>query len=167
MPVYDTALAPGWQNWSWAKADLSVELTGQRPQTHPRRGGSLPGALPASRPVQHDGHDETLAADPGLGTGRGSAHLRAHRRQGRSAKANTSSSAIRAGRRSSCRWPRSASRTRPSTASGCRTPRRRPAEVLRHRDQDPLTPGAASTYALAARGPDNRATRNSAGWTLR
>jgi len=28
MPVYDTALAPGWQNWSWAKADLSVELTG-------------------------------------------------------------------------------------------------------------------------------------------
>jgi len=28
MPVYDTALAPGWQNWSWAKADLSVELSG-------------------------------------------------------------------------------------------------------------------------------------------
>ncbi len=28
MPVYDTALAPGWQNWSWAKADLSVELNG-------------------------------------------------------------------------------------------------------------------------------------------
>ena len=28
MLVYDTALAPGWQNWSWAKADLSVELTG-------------------------------------------------------------------------------------------------------------------------------------------
>lgn len=28
MPVYDTALAPGWQNWSWAKADLSVDLTG-------------------------------------------------------------------------------------------------------------------------------------------
>ena len=26
--VYDTALAPGWQNWSWAKAELSVELTG-------------------------------------------------------------------------------------------------------------------------------------------
>jgi len=26
--VYDTALAPGWQNWSWAKTDLSVELTG-------------------------------------------------------------------------------------------------------------------------------------------
>jgi hypothetical protein len=28
MPVYDTALAPGWQNWSWAKVDLSVELNG-------------------------------------------------------------------------------------------------------------------------------------------
>lgn len=28
MPVYDTALAPGWQNWSWAKADLSIELSG-------------------------------------------------------------------------------------------------------------------------------------------
>jgi hypothetical protein len=28
MPVYDTALAPGWQNWSWAKTDLSVELNG-------------------------------------------------------------------------------------------------------------------------------------------
>lgn len=28
MPVYDTALAPGWQNWSWAKVDLSVELSG-------------------------------------------------------------------------------------------------------------------------------------------
>ena len=28
MPVYDTALAPGWQNWSWAKADLSVDLSG-------------------------------------------------------------------------------------------------------------------------------------------
>src|SRR6187401_3036372 len=28
MPVYDTALSPGWQNWSWAKADLSVELSG-------------------------------------------------------------------------------------------------------------------------------------------
>jgi hypothetical protein len=28
MLVYDTALAPGWQNWSWAKADLSVELSG-------------------------------------------------------------------------------------------------------------------------------------------
>jgi hypothetical protein len=26
MPVYDTALAPGWQNWSWAKADLSIEI---------------------------------------------------------------------------------------------------------------------------------------------
>jgi hypothetical protein len=28
MLVYDTALAPGWQNWSWAKAELSVELKG-------------------------------------------------------------------------------------------------------------------------------------------
>lgn len=28
MLVYDTALAAGWQNWSWAKADLSVELNG-------------------------------------------------------------------------------------------------------------------------------------------
>ena len=28
MLVYDTALAEGWQNWSWAKADLSVELSG-------------------------------------------------------------------------------------------------------------------------------------------
>jgi hypothetical protein len=28
MPVYDTALAPGWQNWSWAKAELSIELQG-------------------------------------------------------------------------------------------------------------------------------------------
>lgn len=26
MPVYDTSLAPGWQNWSWAKADLSIEI---------------------------------------------------------------------------------------------------------------------------------------------
>ncbi|HEV7606642.1 MAG TPA: hypothetical protein VGO61_04860 [Steroidobacteraceae bacterium] len=28
MTVYDTALADGWQNWSWAKAELSVELKG-------------------------------------------------------------------------------------------------------------------------------------------
>ena len=28
MSVYDTALAPGWNNWSWAKTDLSVELKG-------------------------------------------------------------------------------------------------------------------------------------------
>jgi hypothetical protein len=28
MPVYDTALASGWQNWSWAKTELSVELNG-------------------------------------------------------------------------------------------------------------------------------------------
>jgi len=28
MIVYDTALAAGWQNWSWAKAELSVELNG-------------------------------------------------------------------------------------------------------------------------------------------
>src|SRR6187551_975730 len=28
MLVYDTALADGWENWSWAKADLSVELSG-------------------------------------------------------------------------------------------------------------------------------------------
>jgi hypothetical protein len=28
MTVYDTALAPGWENWSWAKAELSVELGG-------------------------------------------------------------------------------------------------------------------------------------------
>ena len=28
MQVYDTALAQGWQNWSWAKADLSVEISG-------------------------------------------------------------------------------------------------------------------------------------------
>jgi len=28
MVVYDTALASGWQNWSWAKTELSVELNG-------------------------------------------------------------------------------------------------------------------------------------------
>jgi hypothetical protein len=28
MTVYDTALAAGWQNWSWAKAELGVELNG-------------------------------------------------------------------------------------------------------------------------------------------
>jgi hypothetical protein len=28
MIVYDTALGDGWQNWSWAKAELSVELGG-------------------------------------------------------------------------------------------------------------------------------------------
>jgi hypothetical protein len=28
MTVYDTALANGWQNWSWAKTELSVELNG-------------------------------------------------------------------------------------------------------------------------------------------
>ncbi|MEO8061244.1 MAG: hypothetical protein ABI821_00710 [Pseudomonadota bacterium] len=28
MPVYDTTLAPGWSNWSWAKTELSVELKG-------------------------------------------------------------------------------------------------------------------------------------------
>src|SRR5262245_61206497 len=28
MVIYDTALANGWQNWSWAKAELSVELNG-------------------------------------------------------------------------------------------------------------------------------------------
>ena len=26
--VYDTSLAPGWDNWSWAKAQLSTELSG-------------------------------------------------------------------------------------------------------------------------------------------
>jgi hypothetical protein len=28
MIIYDTALASGWANWSWAKTELSVELTG-------------------------------------------------------------------------------------------------------------------------------------------
>jgi len=28
MLVYGTALGDGWQNWSWAKAELSVELQG-------------------------------------------------------------------------------------------------------------------------------------------
>jgi hypothetical protein len=28
MSVYDTALGAGWQNWSWAKTELSVELQG-------------------------------------------------------------------------------------------------------------------------------------------
>jgi hypothetical protein len=28
MTVYDTALAPGWDNWSWAKSELGVELSG-------------------------------------------------------------------------------------------------------------------------------------------
>ncbi|HTU65183.1 MAG TPA: hypothetical protein VMF52_04500 [Steroidobacteraceae bacterium] len=28
MTIYDTALAPGWENWSWAKTELSVELGG-------------------------------------------------------------------------------------------------------------------------------------------
>jgi hypothetical protein len=28
MTVYDTALAPGWENWSWAKTELSIELGG-------------------------------------------------------------------------------------------------------------------------------------------
>ena len=28
VTVYDTALAPGWENWSWAKAELSIELGG-------------------------------------------------------------------------------------------------------------------------------------------
>jgi hypothetical protein len=28
MVVYDTALAPGWNNWSWAKTELSIELSG-------------------------------------------------------------------------------------------------------------------------------------------
>lgn len=28
MVVYDTALAPGWQNWSWAKTELGVPLGG-------------------------------------------------------------------------------------------------------------------------------------------
>ena len=28
MSVYDTALGAGWQNWSWAKTELSVELKG-------------------------------------------------------------------------------------------------------------------------------------------
>ncbi len=26
--IYDTALADGWQNWSWAKTELSIELNG-------------------------------------------------------------------------------------------------------------------------------------------
>ena len=48
MLVYDTALADGWQNWSWAKADLSVELSGsaRKPTQGHRR--SLAGAVPAS-----------------------------------------------------------------------------------------------------------------------
>ena len=28
MVIYDSALAPGWDNWSWAKAELSIELKG-------------------------------------------------------------------------------------------------------------------------------------------
>jgi hypothetical protein len=28
MSVYDTALGAGWQNWSWARIELSVELQG-------------------------------------------------------------------------------------------------------------------------------------------
>jgi hypothetical protein len=28
MSVYETALADGWQNWSWAKTELSVEVAG-------------------------------------------------------------------------------------------------------------------------------------------
>jgi hypothetical protein len=28
MTVYDTALAPGWENWSWAEAELSIEVGG-------------------------------------------------------------------------------------------------------------------------------------------
>jgi hypothetical protein len=28
MVVYDKALGPGWQNWSWAKTELSTELSG-------------------------------------------------------------------------------------------------------------------------------------------
>ena len=28
MPIYGTSLAQGWQNWSWAKTELSVELKG-------------------------------------------------------------------------------------------------------------------------------------------
>ena len=28
MQVYDTTLASGWQNWSWAKTELGVTLTG-------------------------------------------------------------------------------------------------------------------------------------------
>ena len=28
MPIYENALAPGWDNWSWAKTQLSVELGG-------------------------------------------------------------------------------------------------------------------------------------------
>jgi len=28
MTIYDTALAAGWQNWSWAKTELSVEVSG-------------------------------------------------------------------------------------------------------------------------------------------
>jgi hypothetical protein len=28
MTVYDTQLGEGWENWSWAKAELSVELAG-------------------------------------------------------------------------------------------------------------------------------------------
>jgi hypothetical protein len=28
MTVYDSALGPGWENWSWAKTELSIEVTG-------------------------------------------------------------------------------------------------------------------------------------------
>jgi hypothetical protein len=28
MSIYETSLAPGWDNWSWAKAELGVELGG-------------------------------------------------------------------------------------------------------------------------------------------
>ena len=30
ITVYDTSLAPGWDNWSWAKAELSVALSGSQ-----------------------------------------------------------------------------------------------------------------------------------------
>lgn len=31
MPVYDEALVNNWQNWSWAKVELSVEAGGAKP----------------------------------------------------------------------------------------------------------------------------------------
>ena len=42
MLVYDTALADGWQNWSWAKADLSVELSGSARKPIRLTGGPWP-----------------------------------------------------------------------------------------------------------------------------
>ncbi len=54
MSIYGTSLAPGWDNWSWAKAELSVELGGS-----PRRPIRVEAAPWAALYLHHEAFSTT------------------------------------------------------------------------------------------------------------